>query len=159
MPETVSTRFLCVSSAAASFPAWDWQAMSGQETKPFGQEHASCFTARTSAWDTFIVYAVDPRKAVGVENDNRPPPPIGYPTPPANALPLPTNGAALPIYYNQPVVLQCLNTAVVSPVMVIRRVDKGSQAVGGGPTDSCSLKPIYDLPSAPGETLGDAVSQ
>lgn len=86
-------------------------------------------------------------------------PRVGFPTPPTNALPLPNNGVHMPIYYNQPVVLQCLNTAVVSPIMVIRKVEKGNHAIGGGTPDPYSSRPAYELPTAPGETLGDAVSQ
>ena len=41
--ESTSTRYLCVSSAAANFPAWDWQAMTGQENKPYSGEASSCF--------------------------------------------------------------------------------------------------------------------
>ena len=150
--------------------------MTGQEDKPFAGDQASCFTgtwgpkwssfirltlalaARTSAWDSFIIYAVDPRRPVHSEDGQSLPAPLpGYPSPPNNALPMPTNGCPLSIYYNQPVVLQCLNTAVVSPVMVIRRVDKGSLAAGGGIADPS--KPTFDLPAGPGEVLGDAVSQ
>lgn len=117
-------------------------------------------SARTSSWDSFIIYAVDPQHTASDANtDPQPPPQVGYPHPPLNALPLPSNGCPMPIHYNQPVVLQCLNTAVVSPIMIIRKVEKGNLAVGGGATEASALKPLYDVPSGPGEKLGDAVSQ
>ena len=98
------------------------------------------------------------------------------PRPPANALPVP-DGASATIYYNQPVVLQCIATAVVSPVMIVRQVDKTSTALGGGrgengttarggtPSSNRGESPAPlttedgRVPVAPGETLGDPVSQ
>lgn len=159
--ETISTRYLCVSSSGASFPAWDWQAITGRSEKPFEDDQASSFIARTSAWDSFVIYAVDPSKAAFGQNteDKAAKAPLGFPDPPPHALPVPACGPGLPIYYNQPVLLQCMNTGVVSPIMIIRRVDKGNLALGGGESDPQIVRPAFDLPSAPGEALGDAVSQ
>lgn len=157
--EATTTRYLCVSSAAASFPTWDWQAMSGQEEKPFASE-SSYFEARTSAWGAFVIYAVDPRRPLGLEAGHEPlPASNGLPAPPPNVLPMPHGGAALPIHYNQPILLQCIATGVISPVMIIRRVDNAVQALGGGTTNANVARPIFDLPSAPGEPLGDVVLQ
>ncbi|RKP36958.1 hypothetical protein BJ085DRAFT_21186 [Dimargaris cristalligena] len=59
-----------------------------------------------------------------------------------------SSGGPIPIHYNQHVVLQCLSTGMVSPVMIIRKVEKGSLATGG----------VYS--SDPGrEVMGDPVSQ
>ncbi|KAG0142233.1 hypothetical protein CROQUDRAFT_673653 [Cronartium quercuum f. sp. fusiforme G11] len=168
--QTVSTKYLCVSGPSASFPAGDWRAMSGMEEKPFAPaEDATCFVARTSAWDPFIVYLVDPSKPSatahpsGAEQSHPTgaPPPPGYPRAPFNALPVSPGSGPVPIYYNQPIVLQCLSTAVVSPVMVIRKVDKGSTATGGASLDgSGSMAGMSrDVPVAPGEMIGDPVSQ
>lgn len=160
--QTVSTKYLCVSGPSASFPAGDWRAMSGMEEKPFAPgEDATCFVARTSAWDPFIIYLVDPSKPASVSDHLAPayPPPPGYPRAPSNALPLIPNTSPIPIYYNQPIVLQCLSTAVVSPVMVIRKVDKGSTATGGASLEGNSSSTQRDMPVAPGEVLGDPVSQ
>lgn len=159
-PETVSTKYLCVSGPSATFPAWDWKRMSGHEAKPFASEDQTCFIARTSAWDPFIVYAVDPHRPSAAA-DSLPPPPspiAGYPRPPINALPV-NPAAPTPIYYNQPIVLQCLATGVISPIMIIRRVDKGTAATGGGSIDGPQPFVSLNLPVAPGETLGDPVSQ
>ncbi|KAI9612222.1 hypothetical protein KEM48_004237 [Puccinia striiformis f. sp. tritici PST-130] len=160
--QTVSTKYLCVSGPSASFPAGDWRAMSGMEDKPFAPgEDATCFVARTSAWDPFIIYLVDPSKPATVADNVAPayPPPPGYPRAPSNALPVSPNAGPIPIYYNQPVVLQCLSTAVVSPVMIIRKVDKGSTAIGGASLEGNASSGQRDMPVAPGEVLGDPVSQ
>lgn len=158
--QTVSTRFLCVSSVAASFPQWDWQSMTGQEEKPFVQDQQSSFIARTMAWDSFVMYAVDPSKSAHSDDDNnQPAPQPGFPQPPANALPILPGGCPAIIHYNQPIVLQCVNTAVVSPVMVIRKVDKGNLATGISMPQAHGPQPTYAMPSAPGEVLGDPVAQ
>lgn len=144
--------------------------MSGMEEKPFAPaEDATCFVARTSAWDPFIVYLVDVSKPSSTAHPAGPeqphptggPPPPGYPRAPFNALPVSPGSGPVPIYYNQPIVLQCLSTAVVSPVMVIRKVDKGSTATGGGNIDGAGAMSgmTRDVPVAPGEVIGDPVSQ
>ncbi|KAJ2556487.1 hypothetical protein EV175_001972 [Coemansia sp. RSA 1933] len=38
--------------------------------------------------------------------------------------------APIPILYNQPVILQCVSTGMCSPVLTLRKVEKGSLAVG-----------------------------
>ncbi|KAJ9476287.1 hypothetical protein PHBOTO_006394 [Pseudozyma hubeiensis] len=152
--QTVSTRYLCVSGA----PSW----FKGSDNQPFlnmnprdqkGQEPPSCFVAKMSSWDPFIIYLVDPKKrADATPSEPLQPPVKGYPPPPPNALP--TTGmtsSQMTIHYNQPIVLQCLNTAVVSPVMVVRKVEKGTTVLGGasaGPTESIAR-----------EAFGDPVSQ
>ncbi|CBQ72461.1 related to J kappa-recombination signal binding protein [Sporisorium reilianum SRZ2] len=152
--QTVSTRYLCVSGA----PSW----FKGSDNQPFlnmnprdqkGQEPPSCFVAKMSSWDPFIIYLVDPSKrADATPSEPLQPPVKGYPPPPPNALP--TTGltsSQMTIHYNQPIVLQCLNTAVVSPVMVVRKVEKGTTVLGGalaGTTESISR-----------EAFGDPVSQ
>ncbi|CDR98717.1 hypothetical protein [Sporisorium scitamineum] len=152
--QTVSTRYLCVSGA----PSW----FKGSDNQPFlnmnprdqkGQEPPSCFVAKMSSWDPFIIYLVDPTKrADATPSETLQPPVKGYPPPPPNALP--TTGltsSQMTIHYNQPIVLQCLNTAVVSPVMVVRKVEKGTTVLGGalaGTTESVSR-----------EAFGDPVSQ
>ncbi|KAJ1020653.1 hypothetical protein NDA16_004046 [Ustilago loliicola] len=152
--QTVSTRYLCVSGA----PSW----FKGSDNQPFlnmnprdqkGQEPPSCFVAKMSSWDPFIIYLVDPKKrADATPSEPLQPPVKGYPPPPPNALP--TTGltsSQMTIHYNQPIVLQCLNTAVVSPVMVVRKVERGTTVLGGasaGPTESLAR-----------EEFGDPVSQ
>jgi hypothetical protein len=79
---------------------------------------------------------------------------VPYPPPPAIALKNKTS-QLVPIHYNQHIVLQCLTTGLVSPVMIIRKVDKASTVVGGARTEDAQT---------PGgeygdEVLGDPVSQ
>lgn len=152
--QTVSTRYLCVSGA----PSW----FKGSDSQPFlnmnprdqkGQEPPSCFVAKMSSWDPFVIYLVDPnQRADATPSEPLQPPVKGYPPPPPNALPtVGLTSSQMTIHYNQPIVLQCLNTAVVSPVMVVRKVEKGTTVLGGasaGPTESISR-----------EAFGDPVSQ
>lgn len=138
--------------------------MAGIDEKPFSpSEESTCFVARTSCWDPFIIFLVDLKNSPhsASAEHHGPPPPPGYPRPPANALPVAPGAGPVPIYYNQPIVLQCLSTAVVSPVMVIRKVDKGSTATGGASLDGhgSGAAMSRDLPVAPGEIIGDPVSQ
>lgn len=116
------------------------------------------FIARTASWDPFIMYIVDVNKPAGGV-DSPPPPPIqpDYPSPPPNAIPFTNNGSQIPIYYNQTVVLQCLVSGVVSPVLIIRKVDHQTIVVGGGLQEGA--KGIADHYCAPGEVCGDPVSQ
>jgi len=67
------------------------------------------------------------------------------------------NGTPIPIFYNQTVVLQCLTSGVVSPVLIIRKVDRQTTAVGGGAQEGS--KGVGEQYCAPGEVCGDPVSQ
>jgi len=55
------------------------------------------------------------------------------------------------------VVLQCLTSGVVSPVLVIRKVDHQTTVVGGGLQEGA--KGVADHYCVPGEVCGDPVSQ
>lgn len=87
---------------------------------------------------------------------------VPYPPPPAVALKNKT-GQPIPIHYNQHIVLQCLMTGLVSPVMVIRKVDKAATVVGGASSKGADLPDIYAAYGNGGEfgdeILGDPVSQ
>lgn len=61
------------------------------------------------------------------------------------------------MYYNQTVVLQCLTSGVVSPVLIIRKVDHATVVVGGGLAEGA--KGVPDSYCPPGEVCGDPVSQ
>ncbi|KAG8918887.1 hypothetical protein FRC01_001595 [Tulasnella sp. 417] len=108
---------------------------------------------------SFVIYIVDVNKQTDPNAVPPPPPHPEYPSPPPNAIPYNTNGAHMytPIYYNQTVVLQCLISGVVSPVLIIRKVDHGTIAVGGGLADG--VKGVPNHYCAPGEVCGDPVSQ
>lgn len=104
------------------------------------------------------MYIVDVNKpAGGIDTPPPPPPQPDYPSPPPNAIPFTNNGSQIPIYYNQTVVLQCLTSGVVSPVLIIRKVDHQTTVVGGGLQEGA--KGIADHYCVPGEVCGDPVSQ
>ncbi|KAJ1923710.1 hypothetical protein IWQ60_005704 [Tieghemiomyces parasiticus] len=160
--QTVSTKYLGASnSIAAGGPPPDWSQPAS--AAPPGEN--TCFVARTNNWDPFIIWVVDPLKVVG-DHDNYPTHPVqpGYPPTPAIAVSGPPSRAdfnhpdvardprgqtLIPIHYNQTVVLQCLSTGMVSPVMIIRKVEKGSIATGGA----------YSPHDTGREVTGDPVSQ
>lgn len=108
--------------------------------------------------DPFVLYIVDINKPAGGMDVPPPPPPqLDYPSPPPNAIQFTNNGSQIPVYYNQTVVLQCLTSGVVSPVLIIRKVDHGTTVVGGGLQEGA--KGVADHYCAPGEVCGDPVSQ
>jgi hypothetical protein len=115
----------------------------GQQYQSGAPGDGTCFVARTTSWDPFIIWIVDTQQQ---QNDSEPPLHGHYPPPPAIALKNKT-GQLIPIHYNQHVVLQCLTTGLVSPVMMIRKVDKASTVVGGATRNDDE------------EVLGDPVSQ
>ncbi|KAK5805395.1 hypothetical protein F5H01DRAFT_283228, partial [Linnemannia elongata] len=141
--QTVSTKYL-----------GDWPSLDNMgDSSPVNTDGGTCFVARTGGWDPFVVWIVSPgqtRTETLQEHSQRHP---GFPPPPAIAINSPAeNTPQIPIHYNQPIVLQCLSTGLVSPVMVIRKVDKGSMVLGGGSTGHSSAE--YDQ-----EAIGDPVSQ
>jgi hypothetical protein len=166
--QTVSTRYLCVSGAPTWFKGSDGNPFLNTDSNthiPNQGDPPSCFVAKTSSWDPFIVYLVDPHTNARDSNpatqqaqaanqrlaaDGRP---AHYPSPPINSLPFSQGGKA--IHYNQPVVLQCLNTAVVSPVMVIRKADRGTVVIGSGDP----FAPFGPNGPPSGDTYGEPVSQ
>lgn len=104
------------------------------------------------------MYIVDVNKPSAADAAPPPSPPIsGYPPPPPNAIPFSSNGSQIPVYYNQTVVLQCLTSGVVSPILIMRKVDHSTMVVGGGAQDIS--KSVPDSYCAPGEVCGDPVSQ
>lgn len=104
------------------------------------------------------MYIVDVDKpANGTDTPPPPPPQPDYPSPPPNAIPFMNNGSPIPIYYNQTVVLQCLTSGVVSPVLIIRKVDHQTIVVGGGAQEGA--KGVGEQYCVPGEVCGDPVSQ
>ncbi|CAO3627210.1 unnamed protein product [Cunninghamella blakesleeana] len=153
--QTVSTKYLGVSNN---------QSDSNNTVPPSNNSNnnGTCFVARTSSWDPFVIWIVDTSQSP--ESASSTPPrmphhPIhpDFPPPPAIAMQTGFNlQSPVAIHYNQPVVLQCVSTGLVSPVMVIRKVDKGSMVLGGNR--------VEDLSGLTGgecgdEALGDPVSQ
>ncbi|KAG8996119.1 hypothetical protein FRB94_008574 [Tulasnella sp. JGI-2019a] len=155
--QTVSTKYLCVSGSHAAYKGSDGQPLPGADRAK--QSAPPSFIAKTACWDSFVIYIVDVNKTTGPETMPPPPPHPDYPSPPPNAIPYNSNGAHMytPIYYNQTVVLQCLISGVVSPVLIIRKVDHATTVVGGGLQDG--VKGVPNHYCAPGEVCGDPVSQ
>ncbi|KAK0212828.1 hypothetical protein DFS33DRAFT_1392352 [Desarmillaria ectypa] len=154
--QTVSTKYLCVSGSGSSFKGSDGAPLMGLDQRT--RASSPSFIARTASWDPFVMYIVDVNKpAGGIDAPPPPPPQPDYPSPPPNAIPFTNNGSQIPIYYNQTVVLQCLTSGVVSPVLIIRKVDHQTTVVGGGLQDGA--KGVADHYCAPGEVCGDPVSQ
>ncbi|PPQ68429.1 hypothetical protein CVT24_004850 [Panaeolus cyanescens] len=155
--QTVSTKYLCVSGSGSSFKGSDGAPLMGLDQR--SRSTTPSFIARTASWDPFVMYIVDVNKPAGGGLDAPPPPPPqpDYPSPPPNAIPFTNNGSQIPIYYNQTVVLQCLTSGVVSPVLIIRKVDHQTTVVGGGLQEGA--KGIADHYCSIGEVCGDPVSQ
>ncbi|KII92822.1 hypothetical protein PLICRDRAFT_37612 [Plicaturopsis crispa FD-325 SS-3] len=154
--QTVSTKYLCVSGSNSSFKGSDGAPLMGLDQR--SRSSTPSFIARTASWDPFVMYIVDVHKpAGGVDAPPPPPPHADYPSPPPNAIPFTANGSQIPIYYNQTVVLQCLTSGVVSPVLIIRKVDHQTTVVGGGIQEGA--KSVVDHYCVPGEVCGDPVSQ
>lgn len=152
--QTVSTKYLGVSSQPSPSSSSSSSSPSPSANNPSSASNC-CFVARTNVWDPFVIWIVDPQRT------QQPPTPsldstttntnAHYPPPPAMALHH-TGKEQLAVHYNQPVVLQCLTTGLVSPVMTIRKVDKGSLAQSG----AMIMEPTSSTVS---EALGDPVSQ
>ncbi|KAH9040121.1 LAG1-DNAbind-domain-containing protein [Lactarius pseudohatsudake] len=154
--QTVSTKYLCVSGSGSSFKGSDGAPLMGIDQR--NRASTPSFIAKTSSWDPFVMYIVDAEKPAGGMDVPPPPPPHpDYPSPPPNAIPFMNNGTPIPIYYNQTVVLQCLTSGVVSPVLIIRKVDHQTTVVGGGAQEGS--KGVGEQFCAPGEVCGDPVSQ
>ncbi|KAI8876234.1 hypothetical protein K501DRAFT_327139 [Backusella circina FSU 941] len=164
--QTVSTKYLGVSTGNGSpftFPGQQQQRPTSSSTTTKGD--GTCFVARTTCWDPFVIWIVDTARNPGEGRESDIPEDyigrhahirnVHYPPPPAIALRNKTN-QLVPIHYNQHIVLQCLTTGLVSPVMIIRKVDKASTVVGGarvGNDDNGGGGEYGD------EMLGDPVSQ
>lgn len=133
--QTVSTKYLGVSSLPDS---------------------GTCFVTRTSSWDPFLIWIVDLHRSSDAPVPKHHPDNPHYPAPPAIAIQTSAGQSPIALHYNQPIVLQCVTTGLVSPVMIIRRVDKASMVMGGNRVDdlSCPTGGEYG-----DEALGDPVSQ
>lgn len=167
--QTVSTKYLGVSSTSGESAIFDYPGR--LQSNNLGPPNSdTCFVARTGSWDPFIVWIVDPTQHGQNEGYNASGradeyigcaslvPTIPYPNPPTIALKNRTN-QPLAVRYNQHIVLQCLTTGLVSPVMIIRKVDKASTVVGGARCPD-EIDPSFSGGGEFGdEVLGDPVSQ
>lgn len=152
--QTVSTKYLGVSNGQPpSSP--------NNKSNTNSSNNGTCFVARTGSWDPFVIWVVDTSRSPDTTSMPRPnqhhPNNINFPPPPAIALQTSASSQQpVAIHYNQPVVLQCVTTGLVSPVMIIRKVDKGSMVLGGNHIEDLSGKTGGECGD---ETLGDPVSQ
>ncbi|PVU90855.1 hypothetical protein BB561_004678 [Smittium simulii] len=188
--QTVSTKYLGVNNSMTSggkIPEWCFSKDSGN-INSLNENESPCFVARSSVWDLFIIWIVDPyalNNNVSGNLDEIGPTIPGYPTPPLVALRprVPPNfvyntssnigglqsdtidslkedlgvsnnntrthkSSPIAIHYNQPIVLQCLSTGMVSPVMVLRKIERTSIASGA-----------FYMHGSQCVALGDPVSQ
>ncbi|RUO96043.1 hypothetical protein BC936DRAFT_142717 [Jimgerdemannia flammicorona] len=173
--QTVSTKYLGVSTTNGTPVIYggnsqlDWPG--GSNNSHASSNGGTCFIARTGSWDPFVVWIVNTKRGANAgldgsssqsgsgsaSGDQKTDSQASlFPPPPAIAIKNPSN-TPIPIHYNQPVVLQCLNTGLVSPVMVIRKVDKGSLVVGGAYVGDNTGMPTGG--ECGDEALGDPVSQ
>lgn len=166
--QTVSTKYLGVSNGTDSAFGFPGQPQTDQSKTNDG----TCFVARTTSWDPFVIWLVDTSTASSEQQQQQGTtsishaedyighrafkPSVNYPPPPAIAL-RNTTQQPLAIHYNQHVVLQCLTTGLVSPVMIVRKVDKASTVVGGARSVDESV--INNGGEYGDEILGDPVSQ
>ncbi|RKP24488.1 hypothetical protein SYNPS1DRAFT_9176, partial [Syncephalis pseudoplumigaleata] len=151
--QTVSTKYLGVSSNATT-QRWHCPGTFNPSTANAG-DAAACFVARTDGWDPFVIWLVEPdplkrdqQQLLHEQTGEMEATPIGYPPPPGVAMH--PRRHLIPVHYNQLVVLQCLTTGMVSPVMRVRKVEKGSMVTGGAEITSLGDG---------SEMLGDPVSQ
>lgn len=167
--QTVSTKYLGVSSTSGESSLFDYPGRLQNQKTPQANTD-TCFVARTSSWDPFVIWIVDPTQSNNADESTSSSrsdeyigcpslvPTIPYPNPPTIALKNKTN-QPLAIRYNQHVVLQCLTTGLVSPVMIVRKVDKASMVVGGARCPD-EFDPSFSGGGEYGdEVLGDPVSQ
>jgi len=117
-----------------------------------------------------VIYIVDVNKPVSGPSTDAPPAPLHpyFPSPPPNAINIhggvTSPAVPTPVYYNQTVVLQCLTSGVVSPILIIRKLEAGTTVVGGGhQADLNGNGGGGNVPSnaycPAGEVWGDPVSQ
>ncbi|KAI8086386.1 uncharacterized protein BX664DRAFT_265588 [Halteromyces radiatus] len=162
--QTVSTRYLGISNMDGTpifyenYQPWGFNNNKQQRWKNTSQ---ICFSSKTQTWDSFLIWIVDGSRIATEEEQEANG--TSYPPPPAMALRLSSSESPVPIHYNQPVVLQCLNTGLVSPVMIIRKVDYGCSAIGGMRANNELLMRQPGCLGLGGEyndeCLGDPVSQ
>lgn len=151
--QTTSTRYLSVVPDFTKIKGTDGQPMMEAQT-PNVASDATQFpglTVHAAAWESFIIYLVDPALPLAAASERAPLHP-DWPAPPANALD--TGVTTVPIRYNSTVVLQSLQTGVCSPILIIRRIDQDSDVVG---MDGTVTDPWVAVPD--GEQPGDLVSQ
>ncbi len=107
-----------------------------------------------TAFPAFAIWLVDPAK----QPSGPPPPPVpenDVYAAPVDAVTVPPSEPVPVICYNQCIRLQCIDTGLLSPLFVIRRLEVANTVMGGDGTSK-----DQQLGKCPmGESAGDAVSQ
>jgi hypothetical protein len=150
--QTSSTRYLSVPADLTRQLGSDGRPVTGS-VPPHIADSSSMFrgfTVNPSAWESWIIYLVDPTKPTELSNVKSSNP--SWPNLPTNAIA--TNIAGPPIRYNQTVVLQSLHTGRISPVLIVRRSEEGSDVVGNDGTNN-----DHSPACADGELPGLGVTQ
>ena len=108
------------------------------------------FTVHATDWESFIIWLVDPSRPGGLGASE----PLHPDWPPAPANIIAPSLLVPAIRYNSTVILQSLQTGICSPVLIVRRIEQDSDAIGGDGTfaETSGCCPDSDLP-------GDLVSQ
>ncbi|WWC70768.1 uncharacterized protein I206_104719 [Kwoniella pini CBS 10737] len=150
--QTTSTRYLSVVPDFTRIRGSDGLPVTGAQTPVYPNRRSafSGFTADANNWESFIIWLVDPNRPGGPSH--APPPHPDWPSPPANVIS--PSMLVPPIRYNSTVVLQSLQTGVISPVLIVRRIESDADAVG---MDGHNVDAPTSLPM--GEYAGDLVSQ
>ncbi|RXK41567.1 hypothetical protein M231_01066 [Tremella mesenterica] len=153
--QTTSTRYLGVTLDMTRFTGSDGRPVSGARPPPLSNERSMFpgFTANANVWESFIIWLVDPTKPHGPGNG--PPFQPDWPSPPSNAVTSLTHAPV--VRYNSCVVLQSFQTGILSPVLVIRRMEQDTEVVGMDGTHPPEPGAPHCCPE--GEYLGDPVSQ
>lgn len=149
--QTTSTRYLSVVPDFTRTLGSDGRPVTGAKAPQYASDKGALrgFTADASFWESFIIWLVDPSLPPGPSNHQAPNP--DWPRPPSNIIPL--NTISHSIRYNSTIVLQSLRTGVISPTLVVRRIETDSDAVG---MDGH----VHEVPAMPpGELASDLVSQ
>lgn len=164
--QTHSTRYLLVSDSASHVKDSSGTGLVSAELwaqRKAASRRPAMFQAKVDAWDAFIIWQVDCRASPSSTSAPKTAPSSAtvdpdWPQPPINALSYDV-AQATPICFNQTVVLQCPRSGVISPVLVLRRMDQTTTALGGDPAQHADPQTSADACVPPGERAGDAIGQ
>ncbi|KAJ9114319.1 hypothetical protein QFC22_005771 [Naganishia vaughanmartiniae] len=145
--QTSTTKFLAISPNLRQLLGSDGQPL---PLNPSTATTENGFVADQNSWDPFTIWLVDPYKSQTMP-ETYPMPDAAFP-PPSDVITMQTAGVAPMICFNNTVRLQCRATGLITPVMVIRKVD-GPQTVqafeGTRKENELSKCPVNELPGDP----------
>ncbi|KAJ9096400.1 hypothetical protein QFC21_005222 [Naganishia friedmannii] len=145
--QTSTTKFLAISSNLRQLLGSDGRPL---PLSPNTATSENGFVADQNSWDPFTIWLVDPNKPQAIPETS--PTPDAFFPPPSDAITMQNPGVAPIICFNNTVRLQCRATGLITPVMVIRKVD-GPQTVqafeGTRKENELSKCPVNELPGDP----------